>query len=223
MFLETWHGTPLKKLAFDLDDIHAASQNHKTMFYRQGKAWNYLISANRFSTDVFERAFCVPREKIIEVGYPRNDILYSERADEIAKEVKKEFGIPEDKRVILYAPTWRDNQFYGKGKYKFTLAMDLERMRKEFGKDSVILLRTHYYIADSLDLTGLEDFVYNGSTYNDVSRLYLASDICITDYSSVFFDYANLRRPMLFFAYDYEDYKDEIRGMYFDMTDCTNQ
>ena len=195
-----------KKLAFDLDDIHAASQNHKTMFYRQGKAWNYLISANRFSTDVFERAFCVPREKIIEVGYPRNDILYSERADEIAKEVKKEFGIPEDKRVILYAPTWRDNQFYGKGKYKFTLAMDLERMRKEFGKDSVILLRTHYYIADSLDLTGLEDFVYNGSTYNDVSRLYLASDICITDYSSVFFDYANLRRPMLFFAYDYEDY-----------------
>ena len=95
--------------------------------------------------------------------------------------------------------------------------MDLERMRREFGKDSVLLLRTHYYIADILDLTGLEDFVYNGSTYNDVSRLYLASDICITDYSSVFFDFANLKRPMLFFAYDYEDYKGEIRGMYFDM------
>lgn len=217
VFLETWHGTPLKKLAFDLDDIHAVSQDHKKMFYRQSKAWDYLISANRFSTDVFERAFCYPREKIIEVGYPRNDILYSERANEIAKEVKAEFGIPEGKRVILYAPTWRDNQFYGKAKYKFTLAMDLERMRSEFGEDSVLLLRTHYYIADILDLTGLEDFVYNGSTYNDVSRLYLASDICITDYSSVFFDYANLKRPMLFFAYDYEDYKGEIRGMYFDM------
>lgn len=217
VFLETWHGTPLKKLAFDLDDIHAVSQDHKKLFYRQSKAWNYLISANRFSTDVFERAFCYPREQIIEVGYPRNDILYSERAGEIAKEVKREFGIPEDKRVILYAPTWRDNQFYGKAKYKFTLAMDLERMRREFGGDSVLLLRTHYYIADILDLTGLENFVYNGSTYNDVSRLYLASDICITDYSSVFFDFANLRRPMLFFAYDYEDYKGEIRGMYFDM------
>lgn len=217
VFLETWHGTPLKKLAFDLDDIHAASQDHKKLFYRQSKAWDYLISANRFSTDVFERAFCYPREKIIEVGYPRNDILYSDRADEIAREVKAEFGIPEDKRVILYAPTWRDNQFYEKAKYKFTLAMDLERMRREFGKDSVLLLRTHYYIADILDLTGLEDFVYNGSTYNDVSRLYLASDICITDYSSVFFDFANLKRPMLFFAYDYEDYKGEIRGMYFDM------
>lgn len=217
VFLETWHGTPLKKLAFDLDDIHAVSQDHKKLFYRQSRVWNYLISANRFSTEVFERAFCYPRENIIEVGYPRNDILYSDRADQIAREVKAEFGIPEDKRVILYAPTWRDNQFYGKAKYKFTLAMDLERMRREFGGDSVLLLRTHYYIADILDLTGLEDFVYNGSTYNDVSRLYLASDICITDYSSVFFDYANLRRPMLFFAYDYEDYKGEIRGMYFDM------
>ena len=217
VFLETWHGTPLKKLAFDLDDIHAASQDHKKLFYRQSKAWDYLISANRFSTDVFERAFCYPREKIIEIGYPRNDILYSEHAGDIAAEVKAEFGIPKDKRVILYAPTWRDNQFYAKAKYKFTLALDLERMRKEFGKDSVLLLRTHYYIADILDLTGLEDFVYNGSTYNDVSRLYLASDICITDYSSVFFDFANLKRPMLFFAYDYEDYKGEIRGMYFDM------
>lgn len=217
VFLETWHGTPLKKLAFDLDDIHAASQNHKKLFYRQSKAWDYLISANRFSTDVFERAFCYPRENIIEVGYPRNDILYSERAVQIAAEVKAELGIPEGKRVILYAPTWRDNQFYEKAKYKFTLAMDLERMKREFGKDSVLLLRTHYYIADRVDLTGLEDFVYNGSSYNDVSRLYLASDICITDYSSVFFDFANLRRPMLFFAYDYEDYKSEIRGMYFDM------
>lgn len=219
VFLDTWHGTPLKKLVFDLDDIHAASQNHKRMFYKQDKDWDYLISANRFSTDVFERAFLYPREKILEYGYPRNDILYSNNQDELVKEIKAELGIPEGKRVILYAPTWRDNQFYGKGQYKFSLAMDLERLRKEFGKDSILLLRTHYYIADALDLTGLEDFVYNGSKYEDVSRLYLISDICITDYSSVFFDYANLKRPILFFAYDYEDYKDEIRGLYISMED----
>lgn len=219
IFLDTWHGTPLKKLVFDLDDIHAASQNHKRMFYKQDRDWDYLISANRFSTDVFERAFDYPREQILEYGYPRNDILYAKNREEIAKEVKQELGIPEGKRVILYAPTWRDNQFYGKGQYKFSLAMDLERLRKEFGEDSVLLLRTHYYIADQLDLTGLTDFVYNGSKYEDVSRLYLISDICITDYSSVFFDYANLRRPILFFAYDYEDYKDEIRGLYISMED----
>lgn len=219
VFLDTWHGTPLKKLVFDLDDIHAASQNHKTMFRKQDKDWDYLISANPFSTDVFERAFDYPREQIIEYGYPRNDVLYAPDREQIAAEVRRELGIPEGKRVILYAPTWRDNQFYGKGKYKFSLALDLQRMKEEFSKDSVLLLRTHYYIADQIDLTGVEDFVYNGSKYEDVSRLYLISDICITDYSSVFFDYANLRRPILFYAYDYEDYKDEIRGLYISMED----
>ncbi len=217
VFLETWHGTPLKRLAFDMDDIMSASQNHKTMFYEQGREWNYLISANPFSTDVFERAFVYPRRRILEYGYPRNDILYDENRDAIAVEVKQELGIPEGKRVILYAPTWRDNQFYAKGQYKFTLAMDLDRMREEFSGDSVILLRTHYYIADILDLSAYQGFVYNGSQYEDVSRLYLASDICITDYSSVFFDFANLKRPILFFTYDYEDYADEIRGLYIDM------
>ena len=217
VFLETWHGTPLKKLAFDMDDITSASQNHKTLFYKHSREWNYLISANRFSTDVFERAFVYNRDKILEYGYPRNDILYAENRDEIAAEVKKEFGIPEGKRVILYAPTWRDNQFYDRGKYKFTLALDLGRLQKEFGEDSVILLRTHYYIADILDLTEYEGFVYNGSQYEDISRLYLASDICITDYSSVFFDFANLKRPILFYAYDFDEYADEIRGMYMDM------
>ncbi|MCH5252190.1 MAG: CDP-glycerol glycerophosphotransferase family protein [Lachnospiraceae bacterium] len=217
IFLQTWHGTPLKRLAFDLDDIFAASQNHKMQFYEQAREWDYLVSANEFSTDVFERAFVYNRDKILEYGYPRNDILYADNREEIAAEVKKEFGIPEDKRVILYAPTWRDDQFYGKGRYKFHLAMDLDLMRREFSEDSVILLRTHYHIADIVDLSGYKGFVYNGSKYEDVSRLYLASDICITDYSSVFFDYANLKRPILFFTYDYESYADEIRGLYIDM------
>ena len=94
---------------------------------------------NRFSTDVFERAFVYDRDKILEYGYPRNDILYADNKEEIAAEVKKELGIPEGKRVILYAPTWRDNQFYDRGKYKFTLALDLGRLQKEFGEDSVVL------------------------------------------------------------------------------------
>ena len=195
-----------------MDDITSASQNHKTLFYKHCREWNYLISANRFSTDVFERAFVYDRDKILEYGYPRNDILYADNKEEIAAEVKKELGIPEGKRVILYAPTWRDNQFYDRGKYKFTLALDLGRLQKEFGEDSVVLLRTHYYIADILDLTEYEGFVYNGSQYEDVSRLYLASDICITDYSSVFFDFANLKRPILFYAYDFDEYADEIEA-----------
>lgn len=219
VFLETWHGTPLKKLGFDMRDVYTFNQRLKMVLYEQAKEWNYLVSANRFSTDVFARAFEYNRNQILEYGYPRNDILYAENKDEIAAEVKRELGIPEGKRVILYAPTWRDKQYYesNKNDYQFSLAIDFKRLQEEFGRDSVILLRTHYYVAKVLDLSEYEGFVYSGIDYEDVSRLYLASDICITDYSSVFFDYANLRRPLLFFVYDYEEYADEVRGLYIDM------
>ena len=83
----------------------------------------------------------------------------------------------------------------------------------------MVLLRTHYFIADSIDVTGMEDFVVNVSKYSDIADLYLISDICITDYSSVFFDYANLRRPILFFTYDLEKYRDVLRGFYISIED----
>ena len=81
----------------------------------------------------------------------------------------------------------------------------------------VVLLRSHHYIADNLDVTGLEDFAFNLSKYDDIAEVYLISDICITDYSSVFFDFANLKRPMLFYTYDLDKYRDVLRGFYIDM------
>ncbi|HEX3021816.1 MAG TPA: bifunctional glycosyltransferase family 2 protein/CDP-glycerol:glycerophosphate glycerophosphotransferase [Lachnospiraceae bacterium] len=213
VFLETWHGTPLKRLVFDQEEVTAASPLYKEQFYRQSRIWDYLVSANHFSTEAFTSAFLFDNE-IVECGYPRNDILYTPDKNERTVALKKKLGIPLDKKTILYAPTWRDDEYYGKGEYKFALKMDLHRFKEMLGKDYVILLRTHYYIADSLDTTGLEDFAYNLSKYNDISELYLISDLLITDYSSVFFDYANLRRPILFYTYDLEKYRDMLRGFY---------
>ena len=217
VFLETWHGTPLKKLVFDMEDVHVVTQAYKEVFYKDSRLWDYVISANSFSTEVFQRAFDIDGDKIIECGYPRNDLLYSEDKDVLAGRIKKKLDIHEGKKVILYAPTWRDNAFYGPGKYKFNLAVDLKRLYTELSDEYVLLLRTHYQISDKLDLSEYDGFVYNVSDYEDVSELYLISDICVTDYSSVFFDYANLRRPILFYVYDYDLYKDELRGMYLDM------
>ena len=90
-------------------------------------------------------------------------------------------------------------------------------MKKELGQDYVVLLRTHHYIADKIDVSGLEDFAFNVSKYDDITEIYLISDICITDYSSVFFDFANLKRPMLFYTYDIDKYRDVLRGFYIDM------
>lgn len=217
VFLETWHGTPLKKLVFDMEDVYSASPTYKAEVYSQSRKWDYLVSDNPFSTEVFQSCFMFPKEKILEYGYPRNDLMHHPRKDKIAARIRKKVGVPEGKKTILYAPTWRDDEYYGKGQYKFKLQLDLRRLREEFGDEYVILLRTHYFIADSLDVTGVEDFAINVSKYSDITELYLISDICITDYSSVFFDYANLKRPILFFTYDLEKYRDVLRGFYIDI------
>lgn len=216
VFLETWHGTPLKKLVFDQEEVMGASPLYKAQFYKQSRIWDYLIAANHFSTEAFKSAFLFDKE-ILEYGYPRNDILHSDNKEEIAAKIRKKLNIPEGKKTILYAPTWRDNEYYGRGAYKFALKLDLRLLKKELGKDYVVLLRTHYFIADSLDVTGVEDFAINVSKYDDISELYLVSDMLITDYSSVFFDFANLKRPILFYTYDLDKYRDMIRGFYLDI------
>ena len=97
------------------------------------------------------------------------------------------------------------------------MKLDLDLLKQELGDEYVVLLRTHHYIADNLDVTGLEDFAFNLSKYDDIAEVYLISDICITDYSSVFFDFAKLKRPMLFYTYDLDKYRDVLRGFYIDM------
>ncbi|PTY80820.1 teichoic acid biosynthesis protein F [Heyndrickxia sporothermodurans] len=213
IYLQTWHGTPLKKLVFDMNDVHSANPNYKKHFYLQSRRWDYLISPNQYSSDIFRRAFKFNKE-MLEFGYPRNDILYSPNKLQITKTIKERLGIPVDKKIILYAPTWRDDEFYQPGKYKFDLKLDLYKLKEELGNDYVIVLRMHYFIADEIETSGLDNFAFNLSKYDDIAELYLLSDILITDYSSVFFDYANLQRPILFYAYDLEKYRDTLRGFY---------
>src|SRR5699024_4827273 len=122
-----------------------------------------------------------------------------------------------DKKVILYAPTWRDDQFYRKGRYKFDLDLDLEMMKKQLGERYVVLLRMHYLVAENFDLARYQRFVYDMSGDEDIRDLYLISDLLMTDYSSVFFDYANLYRPIIFYVYDLDWYRDTLRGFYFDI------
>ncbi|WP_047985191.1 CDP-glycerol glycerophosphotransferase family protein [Ornithinibacillus californiensis] len=218
IYLQTWHGTPLKRLAADMEEVHMPGTNtekYKKNFINEASKWDYLISPNRYSSKIFRRAFQFQNE-MLETGYPRNDFLYNKNTEEDVAKVKSRLGIATEKKVILYAPTWRDNQFYRKGKYKFHLELDLEKMRDAFGDSYVVVLRLHYLVSENLDISGLEGFVYDFSTHEDIRDLYVAADMLITDYSSVFFDYANLKRPMFFFVYDIEEYRDNLRGFYFD-------
>lgn len=121
--------------------------------------------------------------------------------------------------MILYAPTWRDNQHDSVKGYTYTPQLDFDMLQKAVGSEYVVLFRSHYFIANYIDLEKYNGFVYNVSTYNDISELYVISDLLITDYSSVFFDFANLKRPMLFYMYDFDEYKNEMRDFYIDVSE----
>ncbi len=218
VYLQTWHGTPLKRLAADMEEVHMPgtdTQSYKRNFLAESSRWDYLISPNRYSTEIFRRAFAFEKT-MLETGYPRNDILYTVNTSSNIAEIKSRLKLPKDKKIILYAPTWRDNEFYDTGKYKFNLKLDLARMEEELGDDYIILLRMHYLIAENLDLSPFKGFAFDTSQHEDIRELYLVADLLITDYSSVFFDYANLQRPMIFFVYDIESYRDQLRGFYFE-------
>jgi CDP-glycerol glycerophosphotransferase len=218
VYLQTWHGTPLKKLAADMDDVFMPGtniENYKRNFLKESANWDYLISPNPYSTEIFRRAFAFKKE-MIESGYPRNDFLYNANNEKEILALKKKYQIPTDKKVILYAPTWRDDQYFEKGKYKFDLKLDLKHMQEQLGDQYIVLLRLHYLIANHIDVSEYKGFAFDFSHHEDIRELYMVSDLLITDYSSVFFDYANLKRPMIFFVYDIEDYRDRLRGFYFD-------
>ncbi len=224
VYLQTWHGTPLKRLAHDivLDDKNitfyrskmSAQQMYKT--YDDDVArYNYMISPNPFSTEVFMSAFQINRERLIETGYPRNDVLLQTSPEEVEK-LKEQMGLPKDKKVILYAPTWRDNSFVTAG-YTFRLEVDFDKWKETLGEEYVVIFKPHYLIISDFDVKKWEGFVYEVDASNDIASLYLVSDILVTDYSSVFFDYAILNRPMYFYMFDLEEYANELRGFYFDI------
>lgn len=215
VIVSTWHGTPLKRLGFDQENIHMDNPRSKSAYRKDSKQWDYLISPNRFTTNVLRSSFAYDG-KVLETGYPRNDILYNATESDVAQ-IKRNLNIPLDKKIILYAPTWRDDESFDVGKVKFELKLDLAKLKEALGDEYIILVRTHYFIANRLDLSDVEGFAYDVSRYDDIAELYLISDMLITDYSSVFFDFANLRRPILYYTYDLDKYENVLRGFYIDI------
>ncbi|TDC80347.1 CDP-glycerol glycerophosphotransferase family protein [Streptomyces hainanensis] len=217
MFVQTWHGTPLKKMGADLLGTSKANPAYIATLPDRFSQFDYLVSPNAFTTPIMRSAFGFPNE-ILEYGYPRNDVFYREDREEVAARVRKALRLPEGKKVLLYTPTWRDDQRFGTGKkFKLDLQLDLEELERRLGDDHVLLFRKHPKMLNNI--TGARDgFVRDVASYAEISDLYLVSDVLITDYSSSMFDFAHTGRPILFFTYDLEHYRDDLRGFYFDFT-----
>ncbi len=174
-----------------------------------------LISQNPYSSDIFRPAFSY-NGTMLETGYPRNDILFKAKDGLFAKNMKEKLSLPEYKKVILYAPTWRDDMINGAGIYKFETSLDFDMLRDRLSDEYVIAVKYHYLVKDQIDWSHYEGFVYVFDESEDIAGLMAVADILVTDYSSVMFDYPITGRPMYFFCPDIERYKNVLRGFYFD-------
>ena len=218
MYLNTWHGTPLKKLALDMDQMDMAGNQNIERYHENFRIacrdWDYLVSQNKFSTEVFKSCFDFADKPILEIGYPRNDVLFQKNNEKDIRELKEKLGLPLDKKIMLYAPTWRDDQYVAKG-YTFHLEADFRKWKRLLGEDHVVVFKPHYLIInEQADDPQLEGFLYSIGADQDISSLYLIADVLVTDYSSVFYDYSVLKRPIYFYMYDIESYREELRILY---------
>ncbi|MCX4762546.1 bifunctional glycosyltransferase family 2 protein/CDP-glycerol:glycerophosphate glycerophosphotransferase [Streptomyces sp. NBC_01275] len=209
VFVQTQHGTPLKHMGLDLQERPAAARDMDFAELLRGvDKWDYVLSANRHTTLTWERVYPGGYETL-EYGYPRNDVLQRATSADVAR-LRESLGIPRDTVAVLYAPTHRD--------YRRTQRahLDLERILRRLGPRFVILARAHYWqdappartTPGVIDVTG----------HPSVESLFLASDVLVTDYSSIMFDYANLDRPIVVHAAD-DDWAayQAARGAYFDL------
>ncbi|MVO84843.1 CDP-glycerol--poly(glycerophosphate) glycerophosphotransferase [Streptomyces sp. p1417] len=210
--LQTHHGTPLKRMGLDQLDYPAAAKglNFHDLLARVDR-WDYSVSSNSHSTQMWQRAY---QSRYVELdhGYPRNDVYYTATAADV-RAVRERLGIPPGRRALLYAPTHRDYEA------TWTPRLDLATLADRLGEDTVLLVRGHYFYGGAASpLAGLRRAgrVIDVSTYDPVENLALAADALITDYSSIMFDYANLDRPVVIYADDWETYA-KTRGVYFDL------
>lgn len=218
-YIQTWHGSALKRMGFDLPELKAATRARQQEQQAALDRFDRFLIRSEHDVHTLAKAFRLQEKSLLRVGYPRNDALVQARQREAeggARErgpLAAELGIADNKTVLLYAPTFRK---VGGRHNQFELPFDVERFADEFGDKFVLLVRSHYLNHVVLPPT-VRGRVIDVSAHHDVTPLLNLADALITDYSSVMFDYALLDRPMLFFTYDYQEYVHQDRGTYFDL------
>lgn len=203
VYLNTWHGA--------LINLCGNAVGGRKDF--RWKYVDYFCVCGDYEKPFIVRDFGVREDALIMTGYPRNDMLYSANAEKV-KQIKEDLGLPLDKKIILYAPTWRET-VDGGSSYQLAPPIDWKKWKEALSDKYVVLLRTHPYTTKLMNVE-FDDFVKNFTEYPEVNHLLLAADVLISDYSSINLDYCILEKPMICFGYDYDEYKSQ-RGFYYDL------
>ena len=213
-YVQTWHGSALKRMGEDTPGFRSLPEDRRERHRAMVARWDYFLARSEHDVRTLVPALGV-RGEVLRSGYPRNDPLVQLQSSEQRAVVRRELGLPDDAVLVLYAPTFRET--YAKGRQDFTLQVDLDQMHAKL-PGHLLLVRTHYL--QRLQLPAAAHTVARDVSHlPDITPLMVAADILVTDYSSVMFDFANTGRPMVFFAYDYDDYVHSERGVYFELAE----
>lgn len=201
--LQTWHGTPLKRLALHRPGF---DPRRALAVLRESRRWDVLLAQNPYAARILAKAYAFVGRPVWVEGYPRNDVLRT--GDRAA--ARASLGLSEGDRAVLYAPTWRDDR------EQMVDFLDAERLARDAG--AVVLVRGHSRtLIPGSDRASSR--VVDVTGYPDISELLLAADALVTDYSSVMFDFTATGKPVYFFTPDLEHYRGRLRGFYFDLAE----
>ena len=204
IYINTWHGAGTKKIGNACAGRHDYDLSNVDL----------MLTQSEFENEIFIRDFKCRKESLRKIGFPRNDELFH-ITDELRAECRKELNIPEGKKVILYAPTWRDSKDGGLS-YRVEPPINLEKWRKEFSDNYVMLFRMHPFT--TIFNMQYDDFARDTTSFVNLNHILAITDVLITDYSTIVYDSAVAHIPFICFGFDYERYYAE-RGFYFDLNE----
>ena len=212
--VQTWHGTPLRRLGSDLTDTRG-TPGARRFVAGPADRWSYLVTPSALAAEVLTRVFDVAPE-VIDVGYPRADVLAAPGLPERVRALRAALGVPADKKVLLYAPTYREHLANGAGEYALQPALDPDLARRALEPDWVLLVRRHRLMTrEPLGLPA--GYGFDVSDHPDALTVAAAADALVTDYSSLMFDFAVTGRPIVHLVDDLDTYEDNSGDLYVDL------
>lgn len=208
-FLFTHGMTGIKKIGLDIQE------KGKAFSLGFNEKFDAIFVEGKKEIPILSHAWNVDPQIFRMTGLPRNDNLVDVVDDEI-KNIKNKLNIPVHKKVILYAPTFRENNRSKDGQNELGIPLDFHKWESMIGSEYVMLITAHYEVAKLLDKLPENDFVINAFKYPELNDLIKVSDVLISDYSSIVFDFSIMERPIFCYGYDYDAYLQE-RGVYNDL------
>lgn len=204
--IQTWHGTPLKKMGLDRAANNVVSRSNASIV-KDSKNWDYLLVSSAFNEQALVRALGF-ENSVLRFGLPRNDLLF--RAEGMRDKLRESLGIKKNDFFVLYAPTWRDESKQKKAQEAFN------ELVESLPEPGVVLgVRSHGWSSLTFEKEGNEGLI-DLSSHPNISELYLAADVLLTDYSSALFDFALTGKPIAFLLADLDEYE-ASRGLYLDI------